>query len=172
MPLSDIIVYSAFTEFLDQNKKEKQVRCRYCQRDSAKHTSCQQDHLIKCKAYLKTIDKQKQNKNITRKEAGVVDKSQQPLFANKIPPHKRKQLNKLAAMAIYYGGRQLGLYEDLAMKELFADGIGWIPPSRDRIAGTLLNETFLETQEKVEKLLNESQFLNFISDKSNNQPGD
>ena len=32
MPLSDRLVYSAFTEYVAQNKKEKRVRCRYCQR--------------------------------------------------------------------------------------------------------------------------------------------
>ena len=52
------------------------------------------------------------------------------------------------------------------------NGIGYKPSSRDWIAGTLLDEAYLETKEKVDKLLNELQLLNFISDKSNNQPGD
>lgn len=67
---------------------------------------------------------QEQTNSITRKVAGLEDQIQKPLFLGGPSPHKSKQLDKLAAMAIYYGGRPLSLYKDNTMKELFIDGIG------------------------------------------------
>ncbi|CAF9927025.1 MAG: hypothetical protein ALECFALPRED_003605 [Alectoria fallacina] len=75
MPLSDALVHSAFIEYVAQNKKEKRVRCRHCQKDSAKHTSRQRDHLIKCRPYLKAMKDQEKHNSITRKAAGMVDDS-------------------------------------------------------------------------------------------------
>ncbi|CAF9930881.1 MAG: hypothetical protein ALECFALPRED_004749 [Alectoria fallacina] len=172
MPLSDALVHSAFIEYVAQNKKEKRIRYRHCQKDSTKHISRQRDHLIKCKSYLKTMKEQEKHNSITRKAVGMVDESQQPLINNQLFSHKRKQLDKLIAMVIYYEGRSLGLYEDEAMKEFFVNGIGYTSPSRDRISETLLDEAYLDTQEQVKRLLNETSLLNFVSDESNNQPGD
>lgn len=73
MSLSDAIVYNTFIEFIDQHKKEKRVRCRYCQRDSTKYISRQRDHLTKCKAYLSAIKEQQRINSVTRKVAGLKD---------------------------------------------------------------------------------------------------
>ena len=99
----------------------------------------------------------------------MMNESQQFLINNQLLSHKRKQLNKLIAMTIYYEGRPLDLYEDEIMKEFFVNGIDYTPPSRDRISETLLNKAYLNIQEQMKRLLNETSLLNFINDESNNQ---
>lgn len=172
MPLSDAVVHTAFHEYIQANKKEKRARCRYCNYELAKYTSRQRTHLIKCRAYLTAMKDGHQKNSITQRAAGVEDKSQSPLFQTEISPEKRQKLEKLAAMAVYYGGKPLSYYEDDGSQDLWIQGIGWKPPSRDKLSGNLLDDAFLETKAKVDKLLNESSLLNFISDESNNQPGD
>ena len=100
-----------------------------------------------------------------------MNESQQFLINNQLLSYKRKQLNKLIAMTIYYKERPLDLYKDEIIKEFFVNEIGYTSPSRDRISETLLNEAYLDTQKQMERLLNETSLLNFVNDENNNQLG-
>ena len=82
------------------------------------------------------------------------------------------QLDHLAALAVFCGGRAFWLFEDPWMDELFTQGVGYKPPSRDRLAGTLLDQIYLETKEKVDALFEADNMINIVSDESNNQSGD
>ena len=57
------------------------------------------------------------------------------------------------------------------MQEFFAQGIGYQPPCRDRLATTLL-DIYLETKEEVDRLLEANNMIKIVSDESNNQAGD
>lgn len=87
-------------------------------------------------------------------------------------PPKRKQLDKLAALATFCGGRPLSMWEDTWMQEFFAQGIGYQPPCRDRLAITLVDMIYLETKQEVDRLLEANNMINIVSDESNNQAGD
>ena len=58
------------------------------------------------------------------------------------------------------------------MQKFFAQGIGYQPPCRDRLATTLLDMIYLETKEEVDRLLEANNMINIVSDESNNQTDD
>ena len=97
-----------------------------------KHTSCQRKHLTTCAAYL-TYMKNNSDTNSITLSAGFIAASstvQTPLFPiiNKI---KRDKLDKIAAIAVYCGGKPLFLYEDPWMNILFTKSIRYKPPGRN-----------------------------------------
>ena len=51
-------------------------------------------------------------------------------------------------------------------------GIGYKPPSRERLAGVLLEEIYLETKENVDTFFAAYDIIGVVFDKSNNQAGD
>ncbi len=58
------------------------------------------------------------------------------------------------------------------MHEFFIKSIEYTSLLYNRIAETLLNETFKCIKEMMNQLFDEMNFLNIISDESNNQPDD
>ena len=78
------------------------------------------------------------------------------------------QLNKLIAITIYYKERSLDLYKNEIIKQFFINEINYTSSSRDKINETLLNKVYLDTQEQMKRLLNETSLLNFINNESNN----
>ena len=97
-----------------------------------------------------------------------MNESQQFLINNQLFSHKRKQLNKLIIMIIYYKERPLDLYKDEIIKEFFINEINYTSPLRDKINETLLNEIYLNTQKQMKRFLNEISLLNFVNNESNN----
>ena len=75
-------------------------------------------------------------------------------------------------MTIYYKKRSLNLYKDEIIKKFFINEIGYISSLRDKISETLLNKVYLNIQEQMKRLLNETSLLNFINNESNNQLDD
>jgi hypothetical protein len=76
----------------------------------------------------------------------------------------------MAAMAIFIGARPFRLWEDLYMRDFIAaatDGL-YIPPTRTRIGGELLDQQYTAVHTQVEALLQSQDKLNFVLDESPN----
>ncbi|KAL9116214.1 MAG: hypothetical protein Q9227_000585 [Pyrenula ochraceoflavens] len=72
----DVDVHEAW-ELLDMdpssNQKLPQVRCRYCYKEHARHTSRQRTHLLTCDAYLRAMAEQGITNTITQQAQAAAD---------------------------------------------------------------------------------------------------
>lgn len=160
--LTDLAFAAAYLTILPTGGRKKQLmQCKYCiKAPFSKHTSRQRQHLQVCHGYLQH-QKDIQDENAITQHAET-KKIQQPLFGIVSPP-KRKQLDRLAALATICGGCPLSMWEDT--------WIGYQPHCRDRFATTLLDMVYLETKERIDRLLEANNMINTVSDESNNQAG-
>lgn len=85
---------------------------------------------------------------------------------------KREELNKIAAIAIYYGGRPLSMLKDLWMNAFLLKGFGYKPPGKIRLSEDLLDKAYSRTKIAMTKILDNSSVLNIVVNKSDNQTGE
>jgi hypothetical protein len=85
---------------------------------------------------------------------------------------QRHQLDQLAALAVYGDGRPFILYESPYMKAFLKKlNPAYVPPSRNRLDSTLLQETYNSTKEEVDRHLEEAKMINIIFDETTNISG-
>lgn len=168
--LTNIAVVAAFDIIVKLERKQLLVQYKYCpKKPFAKHTSQQRKHFTQCQNYLQY------QKNICKKNAitrqADKDKIQQ-LFLSIITLFKQQQLNRLAALAVFYGERALGIFDDPWMEEFFMQGLGYKPLTCNQLSTTLLDDIYLETKLQVDNLLKANDMINIVLDESNNQSRD
>ena len=124
--VTDLAVAAAYLTIVPiGGRKQQLMQCKYgycIKAPFSKHTSRQRQHLQVCHGYLQH-QKDIQEENAIPQHAES-KKIQQPLFGIVSPP-KRKQLDRLAALATFCGGCPLSMWEDTWMQEFFAQEIGY-----------------------------------------------
>ncbi len=168
--LSDSAVHVAFIESIVSERIERVVQCRHCSDFFAKHTSRQRAHLVKCFAYLRFQRTLNHVNSITRKVENKLEDTKS--IFNSFASEKQKQLDQMTTQIIYCDEWSLSLFQNSWMHEFFIKSIEYTSSLYNRIAETLLNETFKCIKEMMNQLFDEMNFLNIISDESNNQPDD
>ena len=81
----------------------------------------------------------------------------------------KRDLDQLAAMALYGGARPFATYTDPGMKALLKGlNAAYTPPDRHALAGRLLDDCYDKVKAKVDNRLANCSLLNFVTDESSN----
>ena len=146
--------------------KTPTVECIHCQKQMAKGTSRQQQHLdFHCTRY-----KIHMASSITKQEEeGEKPHIQSTLTARHVCPAEQVlRLHRTAAMACYMTNLPFNHWEDPYVRDherqLHA---GYVPPSHAQLAGPLLEWAYSTVKEKVDRILRASD-LNFFTDETTN----
>ena len=142
------------------------VECIHCQKQMAKGTSRQQQHLdFNCMRYkihmASTIAKQE--------EEGEKPHIQSTLTARHVcPPEQVLRLHRTAAMACYMTNLPFSHWENPYVRDHERQlHPNYTPPTHTQLAGSLLEWAYGHVKEKVDKQLRASD-LNFFTDETTN----
>ena len=146
--------------------KTPMVQCIHCQKQMAKGTTRQQEHLdFRCTSYkvhmMAYIAQQE--------EEGQKPHIQSTLIARHVLPAEQVlRLHRTAAMACYMTNLPFSHWENPYVREherqLHA---GYVPPSHSQLAGPLLEWAYGNVKEKVDSILRAPD-LNFFTDETTN----
>jgi hypothetical protein len=97
--------------------------------------------------------------------------SQPTISLQRITPARREQLDYKAAMAIYMGAHAFRAFEEGYMSDFLVDlsGNAWNPPTRQRLAGELLDICYKRVETKVNTYLKPQETFHFIIDETTDQ---
>lgn len=78
-----------------------------------------------------------------------------------------REIDRLAGMALFAGARPFSTFESVEMKEFHkALNPNYNTPSRQRLSESILDDCYAHIQDKVNQLLNKSQYLNVSVDET------
>lgn len=119
-------------------------RCNWCKETMSSNITKLHQHLTKCRCYSReNVAKYKQ----------IAVSAQMGQIAD-----KKRQLNRLAAPAIFLGGRPFNLFEGPGMRESFTLACpSWRPRNGDQVA-ILLPEVYLQEYSRVKQILDMNLF--------------
>jgi len=144
------------------------TECKYCTKKLAKNTTRQFNHLCECQKYLDYCASHSIQNNVTRK-VGVCAE-----LANQLPIHElsageKEDLDVRAARVCLVGGYPFTLFESEEMKH-FCTGMNpaYKLPTRQRIAGDLLDKVYRDIQADTDTFLKSHDRLNIVTDESSN----
>lgn len=107
-------------------------------------------------------------------DCGMYMASMRPEGAGRLPFQSlsataKRDLDHLAAMALYCGARAFATYTDPGMKALLKGlNPAYTPPDRHALAGRLLDDCYNKVKAKVDNRLANCSLLNFVTDESSN----
>ena len=156
----------------DKNFKQGRAQCNYCDH------KCNES-VIRCKGHLKVCDyidleikqqyfgttfqePEKKNSiiNINRQKNTNIQN-----FLDRISQSEQDDIELSVAQTIFECGLSLSLLELKPVKKLFKKIRPALRlPSRKKLSTTLLNKTYENTKDEIDKIINEAEFISIISD--------
>jgi Protein of unknown function (DUF 659)/hAT family C-terminal dimerisation region len=144
------------------------TECKHCTKKLAKNATRQFNHLCKCQKYLDYCASNSIQNNVTRK-VGVHAESINQLPVHELSAREKEDLDVRAARVCLVGGYPFTLFESEEMK-YFCNGMNsaYKPPTRQRIAGDLLDRVYHDIQADINTFLKSNDMLNIVTDESSN----
>jgi Protein of unknown function (DUF 659) len=126
------------------------------------------NHLVECQQYLDYCSAHNIHNKVTRK-ANAPGKSKPQLPFPTLTPSEKEDLDRQAARVCLIGGYPFSIFEDEEMKA-FCKGMNaaYKPPSRQKIAGELLDSQYVDIKRDIDAFLNRQNWLNIVTDESTN----
>lgn len=160
----DESVAKYFTFVVDADQK-KWGTCKLCSawKNRSHNSSREKQHLKGCPGH----------QELEAAESRATALKQQKIDKSFTAKDMKKQLaDERAAEAVYASNRPFSLYDTPEFRILFST-FGYVPPTRKRLAGELLDSTFLKVQERVKALVDKwiRNGVGIISDESTNVNG-
>ena len=130
------------------------MECIHCNKRFAKNTTRPFNHLCECQKYLNYCQSKSIQNNITRK-VNVRSKPTNQLPIRKLTAREKEDLDNRAARVCLIGGYPFTLFESEDMK-YFCNGMNasYKPPTRQQIAGDLLESVYTKFCSKRTRILN------------------
>jgi len=181
MPRKAILeAQQAFKTFKDESqyKNVRQSRvltdlkamsqCLHCSKKFTQNATRQFNHLCECQVYLNYCASKGIQNNVTRK-VGIRAKPANQLPIHKLSSKAKADLDLRAARVCLVGGYPFTLFESEEMKS-FCNGLNsaYKLPSRQRIAGDLLDAVYCDIQADIDAFITSSDKLNIVTDESSN----
>ena len=144
------------------------MECKYCTKKLAKNATRQFNHLCECRKYLDYCASNSIQNNVTRK-VGIPAESINQLPIHQLSAREKEDLDIRAARVCLIGGYPFTLFESEEMKH-FCNGMNseYKPPTRQRIAGDLLDKVYHDIQADTNTFLKSHDMLNIVTDESSN----
>lgn len=122
------------------------TECKYCAKKLTKNATRQFNHLRECQPYLDYCASNSIQNNVTRK-VGVPAEPINQLPIHELSAREKEDLDVRAARVCLVGGYPFTLLESEEMKH-FCSGMNpaYKPPTRQRIAGDLLDRVYCDIQ--------------------------
>src|SRR5271169_963738 len=122
------------------------MECKHCTKKLAKNATRQFNHLCKCQKYLDYCTSNSIQNNVTHK-IGIPAESINQLPIHQLSVREKEDLDIRAARVCLVGGYPFTLFKSEEMKH-FCNGMNseYKPPTRQRIAGDLLNRVYHDIQ--------------------------
>jgi hypothetical protein len=145
--------------------KSAMVQCNHCTVTLPKqHVQRKKDHLANCEAYQRLV------KSRTALNPEPVASSASGLPFKAVPLTVKAQREKLLARALYAGGLAFSTVDPQKHPE-WRDFVrsfdrSWQPPSRERLAGVLLDNEYKDVSDEVKKLLKREARIDLTADES------
>jgi hypothetical protein len=143
------------------------TECKYCAKKLTKNATRQFDHLCECQPYLDYCTSKSIQNNVTRK-VGIPAEPTNQLPIHELSVKEKEDLDVRAARVCLVGGYPFTLFESEEMKH-FCKGMNsaYKPPTRQRIAGDLLDRVYCDIQADTNTFLSHD-ILNIVTDESSN----
>ena len=148
---------------LDGAKTER-AECQRCSHYSkARNTTREEQHLQECRGYQTWLDAQKEiGIGSTIKRQRVLDDT----MVIRIPVERKARIDQDLALCIFKTGKPLSLFDDDCWNQFFKKHFGYTLPTRNTIAGPLLDQSYEAVKNTVATKLSASSFLNIVTDES------
>src|SRR5579859_5332219 len=138
--------------------------CNYCPQRYKTHTTRQLEHLMKCRAYRKTLMKD----DSTETETGFDSPAVRQKFT-RLTREEKHDLDLRAALSCYMSGHTFSMYENSFTKDFLRHlNPAYTPPSRAMIAGPLLDEVHSNIKTRTNALVSSLDHINVSTDESSN----
>lgn len=127
------------------------------------------EHLVNCKPYLNQAKVNGVANSITRQAAKPVILKQTRLIPSTLSSSQKAEIDRLAAAICYNNALPFTIFETSDMRQfLHRLNSAYKSPSRQALAGTLLDEHYVQIKEKVNEVIRSMSWINIITDESTN----